>query len=123
MATAGIIAFVVLLIAVPIFVVKRDLVARRVRHRHRRSAVSLPFLFFPTRNESDAPPVVPAWNGRNGGLPPSRRPATVTPEPGLADLPPKPRAAGEVEAAVRDTRSRRGGTDRRANPNSEQKSP
>ncbi|MES2356911.1 MAG: hypothetical protein V4529_01075 [Gemmatimonadota bacterium] len=115
MATAGIIAFVVLLIAVPIFLVNRDIVARRIRHRRHRSTSPPPFLFFPARDESDVPPPAPAWNGRTAGLPSSRR-APVQPEPGIADLPATP-AAGEAGGpSPRDGWSRRTGPDRRAAP-------
>ena len=115
MATAGIIAFVVLLIAVPIFLVNRDVVARRIRHRRHRSTSPLPFLFFPARDESDVPPPAPAWNGRAAGLPSSRR-APVQPEPGVADLPARPSVGDAGAPAPRDGRSRRTGSDRRALP-------
>ncbi|HXF25363.1 MAG TPA: hypothetical protein VN602_12620 [Gemmatimonadaceae bacterium] len=115
MATAGIIACVVLLIAVPIFLVNRDTVARRIRHRRHRSTSAPPFLFFPASDESDVPPPAPAWNGGTPGQASARR-AAVHPEPGIADLPARP-AAGEAGVApARDGWSRRTGRDRRALP-------
>jgi len=116
MATAGIIAFVILLIAAPIFIVNRDRVARRVRRRRHQRSSALPFLFFPTR-DSEEPLPAPAWNGRTGALAASRRPA-VQPEPGIADLPPKPRA-DDAEGYSRDRRHRRAATDGRASDDHE----
>lgn len=118
MATAGIIAFVILLIGVPIFLVKRDLVAGRIRRRRHRGGVTDPLLLYPMRTPDDTPPPAPAWNGRGGRLPSSDTPVV---EPGLADVAVTPPAGDRADLRSRDPRGRRKGRDRRAPLNDAEK--
>ncbi len=86
MTAAAIICAICLLIGVPVIVFTRDIIRRRLRKRRHRRTGTLPFLFIPTTDRSDAP--TPAWTGRSAGVPEQRTP--IQPEPGIADLPPRP---------------------------------
>lgn len=98
MAIVAIIAFVLLILAVPAILINRDLLGRKLARRRKRHDSTMPFLVFPTTGHSANPLPVPAWYGTSGtqGAPQGTRgaavaPATpIRPEPGIADLPLQP---------------------------------
>ena len=93
MTVLAIVGFLLLVVGVPTVLVNRRAISRSLRRRRHRHE-ELPFLFIPT-DDASTPPPVPAWRLAAGG---TEQGMSVSPEPGIADLPPLP----EQDAAVAD---------------------
>jgi hypothetical protein len=100
MTAVAIVAFLLLAIGVATLLINRDVISRRGRRRRHRRQSDLPFLFFPTTGPNAPPLPVPAWRSASDG---TREPASLQPEPGIADLPPAPDPEPElVDLSPRD---------------------